>query len=105
QRDFIRELYRCNVEGDLQYRWALLGVPKKAGKSSLIAALALYHLLGDPNEGDPWVVVAAAADRQADIVFNAARRICETSPTLRDATERYRWEIRPKGAPGKLERV
>lgn len=105
QREWLDELYRCGAEGDLQYRWALLGIPKKNGKSTLIAALALYHLLGDPYESDPWAVCAAASDRQADIVFNAAKSMCEYSPALRDATIRYRWEIRPKGGPGKLERV
>lgn len=105
QRDWIYELYRCDEAGNLQYHWALLGVPKKNGKSTLVAALALYHLLGDPDEADPWVVVAASSDRQADIVFEDAKRMCEYSPTLRDATNRYRWEIRPKEGAGKLERV
>lgn len=105
QREWIAELYRCDDRANLQYQWALLGVPKKNGKSSLIAALGLYHLLGDPDESDPWVVVAAASDKQADIVFNAAKRMCEHSPTLRDVTDRWRYEIRPKDGAGKLERV
>lgn len=105
QRDWICELYRCDRDSQLQYRWALLGIPKKAGKSTLVAALGLYHLLGDPNEIDPWVVVAAASDKQADIVFDAAKRMCEYSPSLREATERWRWEIRPKDGTGKMERV
>jgi phage terminase large subunit-like protein len=71
----------------------------------MIAALALYHLMADPDEADPWAVCAAASDRQADLVFNAAKLMCELSPALREATDRYRWEIRPKGRPGRLERV
>lgn len=105
QREWIYELYRTNAEYDLRYTWALLGVPKGNGKSPLIAALALYHLLGDQDEPDPWVVVAAASDKQADVVFDAAKRICELSPDLAAATDRFRWEIRPKGGKGKLERV
>ena len=105
QRDFITDLYETNRAGALRYRWALLGIPKGNGKSPLAAWLGLYHLLGDPDEPDPWVVVAAAADKQADIVFGLAKKTCEMSPTLRDKTERYRWEIRPKGQPGKMERV
>jgi phage terminase large subunit-like protein len=105
QRDWLNELYECTQDGLLRYRWALLGIPKGNGKSTLIAAIALYHLLGDPAEADPWVVCAAASDKQADIVFNAAKMMCEMSPLLKEATERYRWEIRPKGAAGKLERV
>ena len=105
QKRWLRELYRCDADGDLQYRWALLGVPKKNGKTLLLAALALYHLLGDPDESDPWVVCAATSDRQADIVYNDAKIMAEMSPTLNPATDRYRWEIRPKGGPGRLERV
>lgn len=105
QREFLNDLYECDENGNLTYRWALLGVPKGNGKSPLVACDALFHLLGDPYEPDPWVVCSAASDKQADIVFGAAKTICELSPPLREATERYRWEIRPKGAPGKMERV
>lgn len=105
QRDWIEDLYTTDARGKLRYRWALLGVPKGNGKSPLVAALALYHLLGDPDEPDPWVVVSAASDKQADIVFDACKRMCEMSPRLRDATIRFRWEIRPKAGLGKLERV
>jgi phage terminase large subunit-like protein len=105
QKDWINELYACDARGSLRYRWSLLGIPKKNGKSTMIAALALYHLMADPDEADPWAVCAAASDRQADLVFNAAKLMCELSPALRDATDRFRWEIRPKGRPGRLERV
>lgn len=105
QKEWIRELYRTDAVGTLQYRWALLGVPKGNGKSPLAAALGLYHLLGDPDVADPWVVVAAASDKQADIVFDAAKRMCEMSPSLNARTTRYRWEIQVKDAPGKIERV
>ena len=105
QRAFIRHLYRCDDDGVLQYRWALLGIPKKNGKSALAAALALYHLLGDPDEPDPWAACGAASDKQADIVFNDAKRICELSQTLKPLVNLYRWEIQRKAGGGKLERV
>jgi phage terminase large subunit-like protein len=105
QKEWIRELYRVGAGGALQYRWALLGVPKGNGKSPLASALALYHLLEDPDVADPWVVVAAASDKQADIVFDGAKRMCEMSAALGDRTTRYRWEIQKKHGPGKLERV
>jgi phage terminase large subunit-like protein len=105
QKAFIREMYRCDIEGELLYRWILLGVPKKNDKSTMAATLAVHHLLGDPYQTDPWAVCAAASDRQADIVFNDAKTICDISPDLNEATLRYRWEIRPKGGAGKLERV
>ena len=105
QRAFIRNLYRCDDDGVLTYRWALLGIPKKNGKSALAAALALYHLLGDPDEQDPWAACGAASDKQADIVFNDAKRMCELSPTLKPLVNLYRWEIQRKAGGGKLERV
>lgn len=105
QREWITDLYETDATGTLRYRWALLGIPKANGKSPLASALACYHLLGDPDEDDPWVVVAAASDKQADIVFDGAKRICEKSATLNPLTIRYRWEIRAKGGSGKLERV
>lgn len=105
QREWIYELFRTDKAGTLQYRWALLGVPKGNGKSPLAAALGLYHLLGDPDVNDPWVVVSAASDKQANIVFDAAKRMCELSPSLNARTERFRWEIQVKDGPGKLERV
>lgn len=105
QKDWILDLFECDDDGNLINRWALLGIPKKNGKSTLIAALAVYHLLGDPNEPDPWAVCAAASDKQADIVFSAAKTMCELSPILREATIRFRWEIRVKDGNGKLERV
>lgn len=105
QKRWIEELYRCDEDADLQYRWALLGVPKKNGKSVMLAALAVYHLLGDPYEVDPWAVVAATSDKQADVVFNDAKTMCELSPTLNPVTERFTREIRPKEGHGRLERV
>lgn len=105
QRKYVDALYTCDARGALRYRWSLLGVPKGNGKSPLASALALYHLLGDPDESDPWVVVAAAADKQADIVFDGCKRIAELSPTLNPLTIRYRGEIRVRDGKGKLERV
>src|SRR5206468_3937609 len=105
QREFLNDLYECDENGNLTYRWALLGVPKGNGKSPLVACDALYHLLGDPHEPDPWVVCAAASDKQADIVFNACKTICELSPRLNAATNRYRWTIEKKSGSGKIERV
>ena len=81
QKDWINELYACDAKGNLRYRWSLLGIPKKNGKSTMIAALALYHLMADPDEADPWAVCTAASDRQADLVFNAAIAVQEHGRT------------------------
>lgn len=74
------------------YRWALWGVPKKNGKTEIAAALGLYFLIGS-GEPSPLVVCAAASDEQADLVFGAAKRMCELSPTLSQITECWEKEI------------
>lgn len=75
-----------------RYRWALWGVPKKNGKTELAAALGLYFLIGD-EEPAPLVICAAASDDQADLVFAAAKTMCEMSETLSLITECFDKEI------------
>lgn len=104
QKRLLLDLFEMDGERR-RYRWALVGVPKKNGKTELAAALALYFLLGD-NESAPLVVCAAASDEQADLVFGAARTMAEMSPTLRHVTERFEKEILVPSSPGaKLKRV
>jgi phage terminase large subunit-like protein len=50
-------------------RETLVLLPKKNGKSTLLAALALFHLLSTP---DAECVIAAASREQAMILFDAA---------------------------------
>lgn len=105
QRRLIYELFELREDGKRRYRWALIGLPKKSGKTELAAALALYFLIGD-GEPAPYIPVAAAAEDQADLVFNAAKTMCEMSPTLSQITERYEREILVPSIPGaKLKRV
>src|SRR5437016_13835428 len=47
QKRLILELFQTEDSGLRRYRWALIGVPKKNGKTELAAALALYFLIGD----------------------------------------------------------
>lgn len=110
QRNWINELYAVDEdettgEFALRFRWALLGVPKKNGKTALDAALALYHVFGDPEELDPFAVCAAASDEQADLVFGAASRMVEYSPTLSKVASVGRKTITAKRGPGTLMRL
>jgi len=75
-----------------RYRTALIGVGKKNGKTELVAALGLYGLVGD-GEPAPLILCAAAGDDQADLVFNAARTMCELSPSLSEVLEVFDKEI------------
>ena len=70
-----------DIEGNRQYREAILIVGKKNGKSELGAALALNMLIND----DEWKaeVYSCASDRQqAAIVFDVAVDMVRQNPTL-----------------------
>lgn len=105
QRRLIMALFEVEDAGQRRYRWALLGLPKKNGKTTIAAALGLYFLIAD-GEPSPLVICAAASDDQADLVFSAAKRMCELSPTLSQLTERFSSEILVPSVPGaRLKRV
>src|SRR5437764_874271 len=79
QRDeIIRPLFGTLLrDGRRQYRTALIGVPRKNGKSTLGAGIALKLLFADGEPGAE--VFSAAADRdQAAIVFEMARAMVES---------------------------
>jgi len=107
QKRILLQLFEIEDDGFRRYQWALIGVPKKNGKTELAAALALYFLIGD-GEPSPLIVCAAAAEDQADLVFGAAKIMCEHSPTLKQITEggRFDKEIVVPSIPGaRLRRV
>jgi phage terminase large subunit-like protein len=84
ERDIIRPLFGWKRQGDgtRRYRQAYIEVPKKNGKSSLGAGLALYLTTADGEEGAEVYSVAADTD-QADIVFSVAKQMRARSPELR----------------------
>lgn len=105
QKRLLYQLFEVDDAGLRRYRWCLLGVPKKNGKTELAAALALYLLIAD-GEPAPLIVCAAASDEQADLVFGAARRMVELSSTLSLICEAYEREILVPSIPGaRLKRV
>ncbi|MCG1029302.1 terminase large subunit [Virgibacillus halodenitrificans] len=81
QYDIIWDVYgTVTASGYRQYRYAYLEVPKKNGKTSLIAGLALYHILCDPPGGQ---IYCCAADRQqAELVYKAACGMIEQDEAL-----------------------
>lgn len=70
-------------DGFRRYRKAAIWVPKKVGKSTLAAALALMMLIIEGDEGAE-IVCAANAVKQADIVHKQARDFVKRSPALRE---------------------
>lgn len=61
QKSILRDFYGTVTEtGIRKYRYMYLEIPKKNGKTPLVAALGLYHLLCDPPGGE---IYCAAAER------------------------------------------
>jgi len=81
ERDIVRPLFETKKDGMRRYRTCLLMLPRKNGKSSLAAAMALYGLLGD-GEMSASVVSAAADREQAALVFNIAAQMVRNDPEL-----------------------
>lgn len=89
QRALLDELFLLDGSGQFVYKEALLGVPRKNGKSTLCAGLALYGLVG-LNEPGAEVYCAAASKDQARVVFNQAKAFIEASPRLQDWLRPYK---------------
>ena len=72
QRDFVGKLFgTLNPEGLRQYRNAFVFIPRKNSKSTLAAAIAIYCLVSDGEQGAE--IYSAANDReQASVVFDIA---------------------------------
>ena len=106
EKHYLFNLFAVSPEDGLRkYRWTLLGIPKKNGKTELAAWLSLYFLIGD-DEPSPWVCAAASSEKQADLVFGAATRCAQWSPTLSQITELYGSTITVPSIPGaKLVRL
>jgi phage terminase large subunit-like protein len=78
QKNFLRELYRRNKNGQRIYKRAVLGVPHGNGKTALAAGLGLYELVS--NTDSPEVFLAAGAKQQARIGLDFARTFVEHGP-------------------------
>ena len=105
ERMVILALFAVRADGLRLVRWALIGIAKKNGKTELCAALALYFAFGPSGpDGEPepsaLVVCAAGNDAQADLVFGAARKMAELSPSLSQILEVYESEIVCPTLPG-----
>lgn len=78
QLDFIRNVYR--PDNEVQVSIAILSEPKGNGKTGLIAAIMLCHLLG-PEAEPRGEVYSASVDRElAGILYNEMVAIIEEVP-------------------------
>ena len=79
QQELLKRLYARDENGGLVAQTALIGMPRKNGKSALSsAAIGLYSLIAEGVNGGEVIAVAAEKE-QARIVFGEAKRMVENS--------------------------
>jgi phage terminase large subunit-like protein len=92
QKAYVRKLFgTLRRDKTRQYRTSLLAIPRKNGKSSLCAGIALKLMF----DGEPGAeIYSCAADRdQARLVFEMAKVCVENSPKLRGRLRVFRNSI------------
>ena len=83
QKQLIYRLFARRADGKRRHRVALIGMPRKNGKSGIGAAFALDGLLFDGRGSE--VFSAAAEKEQAKIVFNDVKAMVKRSEELSEA--------------------
>lgn len=86
QQGIVRAVFKTGPLGRRVYRTVLLMLPRKNGKTELIAALAIVFLLFDGVIGG--VIICAAADlEQASLIFDAIVTMIRNDPELEAQVE------------------
>jgi phage terminase large subunit-like protein len=81
-------VYAKRPDGRFRHRQALIGLPRKNGKSALGSSYGLHGLVMGPEGGE---VYSCAADKeQARIVFGVAKRMVELDEQLSGIIKPYR---------------
>jgi phage terminase large subunit-like protein len=105
QCDFMAEALSRDALGRWIWRSVALILPRKNGKTVLLAAYALYRLMTD--DGMPEILLAASSDKQAGRLFDAIVAFVRRSPELSDAliVREYIGEIARADGRGRILRM
>lgn len=87
QKRLLSDLFEVRADIRRRYRQALIGLPRKNGKSALGSGIALYGLF---DELGAEVYSCAGDKEQARIVFGEARKSVEASQLLSEKLKVYR---------------
>ena len=87
QKKVLSEMFgRLKPDGTRLRRVGYIEVPKKQGKSTLMAGVALYLLVADQEQAAE--IYSCGADReQASIIFRQTVEMVKASPWLADVCE------------------
>ena len=102
QRFLIGSLFGWKRKDGLRrFRTAYNAIPRKNGKSTLSAGVALYMLTADGERGAE-IYSAATSREQAKIVFGEAKRMVEASPSLKSRVGSYINNLHIEGTASKF---
>jgi len=91
QKELTRYLYARGDNGKLKHSRALVGLPRKNGKTAWLGALALENLVFGVSGGE---VFSAAADKeQAKLVFDCVKDMINAEPELKEFLQVYKDSI------------
>jgi phage terminase large subunit-like protein len=88
QDQLLNHIFAVRKDGQLKHRTALVGMPRKNGKSALGSGVGLWSLFMGVAGGE---IYSCAADKeQAKIVFGDAKKMIEAEPELMEYANVYR---------------
>jgi phage terminase large subunit-like protein len=101
----MREALAATEDGTPYWNSVALVLPRKNGKTTLLAAYALYALL--EFEGSPEILLCAASDKQAGRLFDAVVSFVRREPRLLSQLVIREWigEVARVDGRGKLLRM
>lgn len=105
QVDYMAEALAVEGDGTPYWLSKFLIVPRKNGKSSLLAAYSTYHAAED--EGQPEILLCASSDKQAGRLFGYTASFVRRSAYLRGLfhIREYRGEISRVDAGATIQRM
>lgn len=90
QKEIVRNLYGWKrPDGTRRYREALIFVPRKNSKTTLLASLVLYELVSGGEPG-AQIFSIAADNQQSALIHKIISAMCESNPKLASRLKVYR---------------
>jgi phage terminase large subunit-like protein len=90
------------ADGLRRFRIAFIELPRKNGKTTLAAAIALYLLVCD-GEAGAEIYSAATKRDQAKLVFEDAKALVARCPELREIIQTFKYSLQIPAARSKFE--
>lgn len=81
QEQIVRDIFRTDAKGSRIVRKGFIALPRKQGKTELIAAILLFLLVGLGRKGQ-HIYSASGSRDQASLIFRAASSMVRNNPTL-----------------------